>query len=413
VKILLVTPMPPSSRAAGAIPVLLHAELVGLRQRHEVTVLTVAGPRETELEALALLQASGVELYAVRRSTPQPLTRWHRRARLTTSWLRSRWPRRTVWFYEPEIQRLIDRLAASRDFDVIAVEDNSMGVYRYPRNIPAVLTEHEVRRPRRIDWRRVAATAGRAAVAELDWQRWRDYQAAVWSKFALVQVFTQRDADAVFDIAPNLQGKVRVNPYGVELPGEIDGASEEGNTILFVGNFRHVPNVDAAVWLGRTIVPLVRSRIPDVRITLVGLNAPREVRALAAPGVELLGAVDDMRPLLARTAVVLAPIRIGGGMRMKVLHAMAHGKAVVTTPRGAEGLALGREALPLILAEDGRALADATVALLQDDERRHSLGRAARDFVTAHFGPEAHAERLEAVYTELVAEPEIATRVDG
>jgi polysaccharide biosynthesis protein PslH len=401
-KILMVTPMPPSPRAAGAIPVVLHAGLVGLAARHDVTVVTVAGPREAELEAVEELGTRGVEVHAARRLAPRGLERWHRRGRLTARWLASGWPRRTVWFYEPEVERTVRRLLETRGFDVVAVEDNSMGVYRYPPTVPRVLTEHEVRRPRPLDWGRATRGGGAGMLAELDWRRWRSYQAAIWNRFELVQVFTQRDADAVLEVAPHLEGRVRTNPYGVELPAEPDPGLEAAKRIVFVGNFRHRPNVDAALWLVEAILPRVREHVPDVQTTLVGLDPPREVRALAGDGVDVPGAVPDVGPLLARSAVVLAPIRVGGGMRMKVLHAMAHGKAVVTTRRGAEGLALAGERPPLLVAEDAAGLSEATVLLLGDNERRRALGRMARAFVAAHFSPTAYARRLESVYEDLV-----------
>jgi polysaccharide biosynthesis protein PslH len=407
-KILLVTPMPPSPRAAGAIPVVLHAGLVGLAARHEVTVVTVAGPREAELEAVEALATRGVEVHAARRLAPRGLERWHRRGRLTARWLASGWPRRTVWFYEPEVERTVRRLVSTRPFDVVAVEDNAMGFFRYPAWVPAVLTEHEVRRPRPLDRRRVARGG---VLAELDWRRWRGYQIAAWNRFDLVQVFTRRDADVLLDVAPQLEGRVRVNPYGVELPAELDPELEDSNRIVFVGNFKHRPNVDAARWLVEAILPRVRERIPEAAATLVGLNAPREVRALDGDRVDVAGAVPDVAPVLARAAVVIAPIRVGGGMRMKVLHAMAHGKAVVTTRRGAEGLELADEQPPLLLADDAAGLAEAAVILLEDEERRRSLGRRARAFAAAHFSPEAYAQRLESVYGELVQQREAAHAV--
>lgn len=401
-KILFVTPMPPSPAARGAIPVLLHSQLLGLRRNHEVTLLTVAGPREAELEALEALSDSGVEVHAVHRLTPRGLDRVRHRSRLLGQWLSSPWPKRTVWFYEPDIELMVNRLAAKRHFDLIAVEDSAMGVHRYPASIPALLTEHEVRRPREVNWKRLALTGGMAAFGELDWRRWRRYQFDTWSKFALLQVFTHLDAEAAAEIAPGLRDRIRVNPYGVEIPEMLDFTSEEAGTIIFIGNFKHQPNVDAALWLGKTIAPLVRTRLPNLRVTLVGLNAPRAVRGLTDGSIELLEDVPDLRPLLARTAVVVAPIRIGGGMRMKVLHAMAHAKPVVTTSRGAAGLDATGSMPPVMLADDATRFAEATLLLLEDQTRRRSLGQAAREFVAANFSPQAHAERLEAVYSELL-----------
>lgn len=140
--------------------------------------------------------------------------------------------------------------------------------------------------------------------------------------------------------------------------------------MLFTGNFTHPPNVDAALWIGHELMPKLRELRRDVRLTVVGIHPPREVMALAGADIEVTGTVPDVEPYLARTSVVLAPIRIGGGMRMKVLHALAMGKAVVTTSRGADGLEIGGERPPLAVAEDADGLALKTASLLDDDAAR-------------------------------------------
>ena len=151
-RILLVTPMPPQPEAPGAIPLVLYAELIGLLAQHTITLVTVAGPDPAEWAAVDHLQTLGVDVQAVRRSEPRGFPRWQRRWRWATQWLQGRWPWRTIWFWEPEIQRILDRLLAEREFDLIIVEDNALGIYRYDTHTPLLFTEHEVRRPRAIDW---------------------------------------------------------------------------------------------------------------------------------------------------------------------------------------------------------------------------------------------------------------------
>jgi glycosyltransferase involved in cell wall biosynthesis len=113
--------------------------------------------------------------------------------------------------------------------------------------------------------------------------------------------------------------------------------------------------------------------------------------------------VPEIEPWLERAALVLAPLRIGGGMRMKVLQAMAMGKAVVTTSRGAAGLAAGGQAPPLAVADDVEGMVAAAAALLADPAGRQALGRQARAHVTQHFSPQAHVRRLESIYARLLA----------
>jgi glycosyltransferase involved in cell wall biosynthesis len=387
--------MPPDRRATSAIPGLLHAQLVGLRERHQVTLVTVAGPDAAEVDAVERFRSDGLEVHAAVRTLRNGTLGWARRARIARSWLGGGMPLRTAWFAEPEIQAKLDALAETRGFDAAIVEDNAMGVFRLPADVPALLTEHEVRRSRAVARPPGAPSAWpRWAFAEADWRRWAGYQRRVWSQFDVLQVFTERDAGRLCELAPELAERVRVNPFAVELPAALD-AVEEPDTIAFVGNYTHPPNVDAALWLGRDIVPRIAALHPSVRLSLIGPYAPPEVRGLEGPRVRVLGAVRDLESLLRRTCVVVAPVRTGGGMRMKVLHAMALSKPVVTTRRGAEGLGLDGVAAPIEVAANAEGLARSCVRLLRDAGARHALGARARAYVEMHHSPEVYVRRLE------------------
>jgi polysaccharide biosynthesis protein PslH len=402
-RLLLIAPMVPQANGAGAIPVLLHSQLVGLRERHDVTLVAGVGDESGETEAAEALVREGVDLHAVDRSRPPPGQRRRERQRLLAgTWARRSWPWRTVWFAAPGIQAEIDRLAASNRFDVIAVEDSSMAVFRLPTGVPAVLTEHEVRRPRGIRWRPGRSPRGWPgwAFGELDWRRWEGFQQTVWRRFDLLQTFCERDARAVVDLAPEVANRVRVNPFGLTPPPLADPAREEPGTILFVGNFTHPPNRDAARWLAGEIMPAVRAREPEARLRLVGSAPPREVSGLAGAYVDVVADAPSVGPHIEAASVVLAPVRTGGGMRMKILHALASGRPVVTTARGTEGYAEAGRTPPFVVADDAASIAAATADLLGDEPRRRELGERGRAFAIAHHSPPAWAVRLEAVYEE-------------
>jgi glycosyltransferase involved in cell wall biosynthesis len=403
-KVLLVVPVPPAADGAGAIPVLLHAELLGLAQLHEVTLITAVGDEPGEAEAAKRLEGE-VEVHVADRRRPPPgMARRRRQLRMAAAWGHGRWPWRTVWFAAPGIQRLIDRACAERSFDVVAVEDSAMAVFRYPRKLPSVFTHHEVLRSRPVDWHPGTPRQWPGwAFGELDWRRWRRFQPEIWRRFDRVQVFSRRDAEQVAALAPAVADRVRVDPFGLVLPPRLDPAREVPGTILFVGAFHHPPNRDAAIWLAREILPAVLERSPGARLRIVGSGPTPEVRALAGPNVEVVADAPSVLPHLEEAAVVMAPVRTGGGMRMKVLQAMAAGKAVVTTPRGTEGYTGFGEEPPLAVGESEADISAATAALLGDEERRLRLGERAREFAERHHSPEAWAERQTAVYEEAIA----------
>jgi polysaccharide biosynthesis protein PslH len=404
-RILVVAPMLPRTGGGGAIPILLQAQLQGLAASDEVTFVSAFGDEPGEAEAAAALARSPYDLHAADRRQPTAaVSRWRRRLRLAAGWLHGGRPWRSLWFADPGIQAILDRLGAEREFDLVAVEDSAMAGLRLPAAAAAVLTEHEVLRPRGIEW----SPGGprnwpRWVLGELDWRRRHRFQRRAWGRFDRVLVFSRRDAAAIAELAPEMAGRVRVSPFGSVLPPPSDPALELPGGILFVGNFTHQPNRDAAAWLAGEIMPAVRARCPEARLRIVGAAPPAAILDLAGPGVEVVADAPSVEPHLRAAAVVVAPVRTGGGMRMKVLEALAAGKAVVTTGRGAEGFDCFEEAPPLALAGDAAGFAAAIAELLEDPGRRAELGTRARAFAERHYGPDTWAARLRGIYAEAIA----------
>jgi len=154
------------------------------------------------------------------------------------------------------------------------------------------------------------------------------------------------------------------------------------------------------MWFARKVLPRVRAEVPEVHFVVVGQHPHRRLDGLRDdPAVRLTGWVEDTRPYIAQAAVYVAPLRMGGGTRLKLLEAMAMGKAVVATRLGAEGYPVtdGRE---LLLADTPADFAAGVVALLRAPERRAELGRAARAFVEQWYDWRIIVPRVETVYEE-------------
>jgi glycosyltransferase involved in cell wall biosynthesis len=248
----------------------------------------------------------------------------------------------------------------------------------------------------------VRTTSGvRRLARRVEVSAWSRYERATRPKFDAIVVFAELDLAAVQAGAGNA-ALVRV-PLSVDLPAKpLDPVGTEPPTLLFFGGFAHHPNVDAALWLARTIFPRVRQRVPEARLDIVGHEPQEEVRALAGDGVSVHASVPDVTPFLDRAAVVVAPIRFGGSMRMKVLESFGAGKALVATSRAAEGVeaASGRHYL---LADDGDEIVDALVGLLQDREKRREMARQARAWAEQNLGWEQGVQAFERLYGELLA----------
>lgn len=182
------------------------------------------------------------------------------------------------------------------------------------------------------------------------------------------------------------QARVRVVPWSYPVGSAAPAGL--GSGVLFVGGYRHTPNVDAALWLLREVMPLVWRELPRLTCTLVGSHMPDELRALGSLRVEVPGQVPDLAPLYRQRRVAVAPLRFGAGIKGKVLEAFAAGRPCVMTPIAAEGLALP-EPLAALVHDDADGLARAIVALHHDDGRCALAGDAGRHFIAQHHSEAA------------------------
>ncbi len=169
------------------------------------------------------------------------------------------------------------------------------------------------------------------------------------------------------------------------------------------------PNQDAAQHFVREIWPLLRRERPSLTASFVGRNPPPEVMRLGeVPGITITGTVPDVRPLIRAAAVYIVPLRIGGGSRLKILEALAMGKAVVTTTIGAEGLRV-RDGHEVVLADTPEAFAAAVQRLLDDRSARQNLGAAGRSLIEAHYRWESLGAQLERILCDVVGEEVLDT----
>jgi polysaccharide biosynthesis protein PslH len=196
--------------------------------------------------------------------------------------------------------------------------------------------------------------------------------------FDTVVVVSERERDRL----PAGVGDVLVCPNGKDPDpgGPLPPAPTP--TVSFVATLGWAPNVDAAVWFGREVWPEVQRRSPQARLLLVGRDPAPSVRALASASVEVSGGVSDVRPYLAQTRVAVAPLRSGGGTRLKILEALDAGRPVVATSVAVDGLEdlIGEG---VVLADDAGSMIEAVRSLLEDPDRAAALGRAGHDAVTA------------------------------
>jgi sugar transferase (PEP-CTERM/EpsH1 system associated) len=313
---------------------------------------------------------------------------------------------RRLWS-PPYLAALRDLLAAER-FDVIHFEAIEMTAYLHPirdatggaaliydahnaeHALQARAARQDARIPRR--WPLAIYSAVQA-------RRLRRFESAACR--AVDRVIAVSEADAA-----KLRALGHATPIGV-IPNAIRAADYAGGgaaadvphpALVFTGKMDFRPNVDAALWFADDILPRIRAERPAAHFVIAGQKPHARLDGLRGrPGVTLTGWVPDIQPYIEAADVYVAPLRMGSGTRLKILEAMAMGRAVVTTTVGAEGIA-ARDGEHLLLADSAEAFAEAVGALLADDARRAALGEAAAALVRAHYDWGAIIPRLEVMY---------------
>jgi glycosyltransferase involved in cell wall biosynthesis len=303
-----------------------------------------------------------------------------------------------------ELETRLARIHAAQPFDVIQIEHFELapyaGIIGGPETIRAIVL-HDV----------LSVAYARMAGVErsLFWRLWRRYNAfrlkvyeqKLLPAYTVCITVSDRDRDRI-------SGFVKAERISV-LPNCVDSAAKPvldeplsgAPAILFVGLLLYPPNADAARWLLNEIFPRVRASLPDCSLYLVGGEAPHDLRNLSErQGVFLTGHVDDVTPYYARCLVAAAPLRAGGGTRLKILEAMAYGCPVVSTTLGAEGLPV-QEGEHLLLADTAEDFARAAVHLLEDPELRSRLRSNARRFVEGGYRWDDCARAQLQLYKEL------------
>lgn len=356
--------------------------LAELSRRHRVTLLTTHFPEEDPQalrEQLPRCERIISIPYAIpkRNSARFPLI-------LLRSWFSSLpadlWKCRV-----PALRREAARLAAARAVDLI-VADFLVAVPNVPLAgaVPVVYFAHNVEH---VIWKRLRDNARRAwrrALLEIEWRKMRRYEAETCRRARLTVAVSPQDRDVFAALAPSTE--VCAVPTGVDVSYFIpNGMPESPDHLVYVGSMDWYPNEDAILYFMDAILPRIRRERPAVSLTVVGRNPSTRLRQAAArAGVHVTGTVEDVRVFVADAAVIVVPLKIGGGTRLKIFEALAMGKAVVSTTVGAEGLPL-IDGTHFVRADEPAEFARAVIALLRDPVRRRELGMAGRRLVEERY----------------------------
>jgi polysaccharide biosynthesis protein PslH len=296
----------------------------------------------------------------------------------------------------PRMRREIESLVREGKVDLV-VCDFLFPSINVPDDlgVPTVLFQHNVEAA---IWERHAKVAGSAIARTYmrsQWRRMVAFERGECRRFDHVIAVSDLDRDVFRDqygVASASTAPTGVDTEFFAPSGKVESVAEE---IVFTGSMDWMPNEDGIVWFVREVLPGIRASRPRVTLTIVGRNPTPKVRVLAEEthGITVTGSVADIRPYLERAAVVIVPLRVGGGTRLKIFEAMAMERAVVSTTIGAEGLPVadGRD---LVIADEPAAFASAVARLLANATDRDALAREASRHVRAEFSWPSVAEHF-------------------
>jgi polysaccharide biosynthesis protein PslH len=396
-RILLLTPQRPYPPHQGTT--LRNFNLVKqLARRHKICVLTFleADQDPDNVGPLSEL-CEWVETVPV----PSRHTSLRLRQLLTT-----RRPDMSWRLWSPELGKRLARRLKEEPFDVVEIEGIEMAPYlsivEAARPQPLIIYDaHNAEwiLQKRAFLADVTAPARwfAAAYSWVQWHRLRRYEAGILRRVDHTVAMSAPDLVALRDVAPDVP--ITVIPNGVDLPTyQRFSGTPIYHDILFTGKMDFRPNVDAVLWFGQQVLPLIQQERPGTTFAIVGQRPHPRLDVLRdVPGVTISGYVPDVRPYIAGTTVYVAPLRVGGGTRLKLLEAMVMGKAIVATSVGAEGFPVvdGQE---LALADEPDLFAEEVLDLLTNPVRRERLARTGQAFARASYSWDVLVPQLERVY---------------
>ena len=361
-----------------------------LASRHEITLISFGTRQELENAEPLRALCKHIEI------APYPTRTLMQRAITTFT---STQPDMALRLKSNAMHSIVEHILVLEEFDVIQIEGIEMARYLLNHQLPItncqiVFDDHNAeyvlqRTAFESDVRRITRLHA-ALYSFIQWKKLERYERSVCLRANRVVACSDTDANALQALVPNLQSPISVIPNGVDteyfVPSDEVCAKPLAELgMVYAGKMDFRPNIDAMLWFCDDILPRIRAAIPLAHITIVGQKPAPRISALEQrPGIDVTGWVDDTRPFVADAAVYVVPLRMGSGTRLKVLEAMAMGKAIVSTSRGVEGIDLvpGRDA---IIADSPDAFATQVIALLRNLERRHDLGSNARTLVEAKY----------------------------
>jgi len=224
----------------------------------------------------------------------------------------------------------------------------------------------------------------------------------VYKKADVVVTVTDDDANILHLRDPVIRTVTIPNIHSLFEP--VKPSQQDRRRLVFVGGFKHKPNVDAMLYFCGEVLPLIVREEPDIHVRIIGSSPTDEIKGLASERVEVLGYVPETEPYLKTSGISIAPLRFGGGMKGKVGEALSHALPVVTTSIGIEGFGL-QPGVNVLVGDSAEEFARATLSLLRDEECYERVRMAGYHFIRDCYSEPAVREQVYAFFDSLNSYP--------
>jgi glycosyltransferase involved in cell wall biosynthesis len=277
---------------------------------------------------------------------------------------------------------------ALRTKNVVLAHGDSLPSGQYLRHLscPTLLTNHNVEHLRLSSYAQIQTSNIRRFAYRIQARLTKRYERTLLREIRNCVVVSESDRQELARLAAGIRLFVVANGTDVSRP-PLPAPSARSKTAIWVGGMNDEYNREAVLYFAKDIMPIIRAEIPDFCWRVVGRDPPPaliKMAALAESGIELVGFVDDLGQHYSDSAIAVVPLTSGGGTKLKVLEAMAMGRAVVTTPIGAEGIPVS-DGVTMEIADSPGQFAAKTIALLRDPSRAARIAAAARALIEQRF----------------------------
>ncbi len=365
-------------------------------EKNEVTLIALE-TQPTDADGVSELQALGVQVHLVPNAPNLPDVSF---GTLASAFFKQQ-PITVARYNVTAYRQKLKTLLAKERFDLIHYEMLHIAQFHTETELPGVLSLQNVDSA---IWRRLCSETANPFYKFAYWTQqlaFQRYERALSPKFDAVTCTSDIDASVFKQYCS--KGAIEVIPNGVDVRHyHPDFTAEASAHLLYIGSMDWYPNENAVVFFADEVFPRIQKNVPDAVFWIVGGNPSRSVKKLAErEGIVVTGRVPEVKPYFAEATVFVVPLRIGSGTRLKILEALAMGKAVVSTTVGAEGLNL-KDGEEIFIADEPTPFAEAVTQMITSPKLRRRIGENGRTRVEQDYDWRRIGEKLHSLYTKIL-----------